>query len=243
MGTTTRGIAYPDSLTQMGNIAGIFAGLAQSVDAALPVIRVASLTELNTTLPPVTQVQLAVVGAAGAGMDAGSVWSRTDVGWVLVSPVHITDYTTFKSTLGSCPNLKVTPGGSLLLDPGTNACVFTIADGTYMVVEDGTWTNIAYASGRMAIPGTYPLGYRLTRSGLLLRGLVGRTSGTFAVNEAIFTLPSGTWPTSTVYFNARGNPGAIGDLYINTTGACKLQGVTGRTASYYSFDGLTIPNG
>lgn len=241
VGTTTHGIAYPDSLTNLGNLAGLFAGLAQSVDDALPVVRVSTIQSLNV-VARTAAIQFGVISADQSGMWAGATFVQAGTnGWRLISPIAIDDYPTFKAALDACPNVDTMPGVTFRLNPGNNACMFTDADGGYIVLEDGAWTNITYPSGRKYAGFGYQLAYKLTRSGIQLRGTIARSTGTFAASETIFTLPAEARPTAVSYFIPQGTVNAYGNCQAGTDGAVVLRAIGARTSPWYSFDGITIP--
>lgn len=126
MPVTSKGLVYPGPLDKVGNINGLFATFAQSIDDALPQNNVTSLSQL-AALTAVPEGALATNTGYGDGLDRSSIFVRENDKWILASSPLLYNRDMFISAINNYPSIRTWPGG-------------TFYDG--LTGDFGVWKNV-----------------------------------------------------------------------------------------------------
>lgn len=142
-------ITYPSS-GRIGKLSELFALLAGSVDAALPVKFVDTLSELNgigmTESTPSGTV--ATLAADDSGLAAGAQFVLNPDGkWRLTGASTALNIDTFVSALASLPNVRVLRGAQVWNAVTSSLMVFTSTGGAY---DDVTLSKTIHGTGTVA---------------------------------------------------------------------------------------------
>lgn len=202
-------ITYPSS-GRIGKLSELFAVLAGSVDAALPVKFAATLAELNSigmteSTPPGT---LAVLTADDSGLAAGAEFVLTPDGkWKLHGSCYALNVDTFVSALASRANVRVLPGALAWNGVTSSLAVFTSAGGAYisttqskMVHGTGKISASIAAGTTSSVPIAFPNGsFSSTPSNIVVTARSSRLTGA-AVSRTKdgFSLQLSNWSSGSV---------------------------------------------
>jgi hypothetical protein len=178
-------ISYPDS-GPIGSLADLFATFAGSINQALPVKFVATLSALNaismnaSSLPMGT---LATLTADDSGLAAGAQFAmHPDGDWRLIGSCNANNVATFVTAIITYTNIKTLPGATCWNATSSSMVIFTSTSGTNAAITTsasakgaGTTTAAIAVSGTLTIPTSFPAGtFSAVPSQVLLTADSGR---------------------------------------------------------------------
>lgn len=160
-------ITYPDS-GPIGKLGDLFANLAGSVDAALPVKFVATLAALNAIgLTDDTPAgTIAVLDADDSGLAAGAQFIlNPNAQWLLSGTCTALNVDTFVAALQSNANVRVQPGAMAWNAVTAGMVAFTTTQGLYSAITlskqvsgAGTLTQPIAAGDTFSVAVAFPAG-------------------------------------------------------------------------------------
>lgn len=111
MPETSKGIVYPGPLTKAGNLNGIFATFAQSIDDAIPQNQVSTLAQL-AGLTSVPNGAMTVYTGYADGLDKGAIFIRVNGEWLLMGNTRLYNKATFIAAINGYPAIRTWAGGT-----------------------------------------------------------------------------------------------------------------------------------